>query len=68
MVLDMDMDMDMVSSGVHGVPELRAVSCAFVVTCSVFSRLLECAVCTAIQYNLRINWWSNLYLNLLLAA
>ena len=62
MVLDMDMvmvmDMDMVSSGVHGVPELRAVSCAFVVTCSVFSRLLECAVCTAIQFG--INWWSNL--------
>ena len=50
MVMDMDMDMDMVSSGVHGVPELRAVLCAFVVTCSVFSRLLECAVCTAIQF------------------
>ena len=56
MVLVMDMDMDMVDSGVHGVPELRAVSCAFVVTWSVFSRLLERAVCTPTHM-----WWVFIY-------
>ena len=37
----MVLDMDMVSSDVHGVPELRAVSYAFLVTGSGFSVLWE---------------------------